>query len=93
MRVRALLLSPPERLTGDALLQYRMAAGCGLLMQTALEEEEAEIADISADVLVDALFGTGLSRAVEGRYRRVIERANAANARVVAVDIPSGVDV
>lgn len=92
VRVRALLLSPPERLTGDALLQYRMAAGCGLPMQTALEEEEAEIADISADVLVDALFGTGLSRAVEGRYRRVIERANAANARIVAVDIPSGVD-
>ncbi len=89
---RALLLSPPERLVGDAALQYRMAAGCGLPMQTVLTEEEAETAGISADVLVDALFGTGLSRAVEGRYRRVIERVNNSNASVVAVDIPSGVD-
>lgn len=89
---RALLLSPLELLAGDALLQYRMTAGCGLSMQTVLTEEEAEAADMSADVLVDALFGTGLSRAVEGRYRRIIERINDANASVVAVDIPSGVD-
>jgi hydroxyethylthiazole kinase-like uncharacterized protein yjeF len=92
VRARALLLSPPERLTGDALLQYRMAVGCGLSMRTVLTEEESETIDIAADVLVDALFGTGLSRPVEGRYRRIIERVNEANARVVAVDIPSGVD-
>ena len=92
IRARALLLSPPDRLTGDALLQYRMALSCSLSMQTVLTEAEAEIADISADVLVDALFGTGLSRAVKGRYRRVIERVNETNARIVAVDIPSGVD-
>ncbi|MEL7602936.1 MAG: NAD(P)H-hydrate dehydratase [Bacillota bacterium] len=92
VRARALLLSPPERLAGDALLQYRMAVGCSLCMQTVLTEEEAKTADISADILVDALFGTGLSRVVEGRYRRIIERVNEANARIVAVDIPSGVD-
>ena len=46
-----------------------------------------------ADVVVDALFGTGLARAVEGAMAQAIEAINAARGRgagVLAVDIPSG---
>ena len=46
-------------------------------------------------VLVDAIFGTGLSRPVEGRERDLIREMNALDRRwfpVVAVDIPSGLD-
>ncbi len=46
-------------------------------------------------VLVDAIFGTGLARPVEGRERGLIEEMNALDRRwfpVVAVDIPSGLD-
>jgi len=43
------------------------------------------------DVIVDALFGIGLTRVVEGRYKTAIEAMNASKAKVVAVDIPSGV--
>ena len=43
------------------------------------------------DVVIDALFGVGLSRPVEGLYRRVIELVNESGAVVVSVDIPSGV--
>jgi NAD(P)H-hydrate epimerase len=46
-------------------------------------------------VLVDALFGTGLSREVKGRERGLIEEMNALDRRwfpVVSVDIPSGLD-
>lgn len=44
------------------------------------------------DVIVDAIFGIGLTRNVEGKYRKAVEAVNASKAKVVAVDIPSGVN-
>lgn len=41
--------------------------------------------------IVDALFGIGLSRSVEGHYRELIEQINAHPAKVLAIDIPSGI--
>jgi NAD(P)H-hydrate epimerase len=46
----------------------------------------------SADVIVDAIFGTGLDRPIEGTVREVIADVRASRARVFAVDIPSGLD-
>ncbi len=42
------------------------------------------------DVLIDALFGSGLSRPVEGIYAQAIRCINKSEAKVVAVDMPSG---
>ena len=93
VKARAILLTAPDKLTGDALLQYNMATGCQLPILTVLSETEAKAVALSdANVLVDAMFGTGLSRPVEGRYLTMIKCINACKARVVAVDIPSGVD-
>lgn len=44
------------------------------------------------DVIIDAIFGIGITRNVEGKYRKAIEEINASKAKVVAVDIPSGVN-
>lgn len=44
------------------------------------------------DVVVDAIFGTGLKGEVTGEYAKVIDSVNNANTYVVSVDIPSGVD-
>ncbi len=44
-----------------------------------------------AQLIVDAIFGTGLSRDVDGKYYSAIETMNAHPAPVVAVDIPSGI--
>lgn len=44
------------------------------------------------DVIVDAVFGVGLSREVTGKYKNVIEQINEARAKKYAVDIPSGID-
>ncbi len=41
-------------------------------------------------IVIDGLFGSGLSRPVTGRYGRIIESVNNLNAKVYAVDIPSG---
>jgi NAD(P)H-hydrate epimerase len=44
------------------------------------------------DIVVDGLFGTGLTGQLSDRYRRLIESINACNNPVLAVDIPSGLD-
>jgi len=54
------------------------------------EFAEASLAD--ADIIVDALLGTGLDRAVEGQYRQVITAINASHKPVLAIDIPSGLN-
>lgn len=54
---------------------------------------EARAADPRAcDVMVDAVFGTGLDRPVEGEAADVIRAMNAAGKAIVAADIPSGLD-
>lgn len=42
--------------------------------------------------IVDAIFGVGLARTVEGAFADAIRRMNVAPANVLAVDIPSGID-
>ena len=41
---------------------------------------------------IDGLFGTGLTRAVEGTFRTAIEALNSSEAPILAIDIPSGLD-
>lgn len=63
-------------------------------------EKEIECSEISekpapaifskSQVLIDGIFGSGLSRPVEGLYAEVIEEMNNTNAKKVAIDIPSG---
>ena len=53
-------------------------------------EDELRFAD--AEVIVDAIFGTGLTRAPEGRFAAWIDAINKSGTSVIAVDIPSGLD-
>lgn len=81
--VRLLLLGDQTKLRGDAAQAARRWQG---------PIEPATPATITgADVIVDALFGAGLDRPIEGQVRAVIEAINAAGAAVVAVDLPSGI--
>lgn len=43
-----------------------------------------------ADIIVDALFGTGLKRRLEGKYQDIVNAINTSSAYTVSVDIPSG---
>lgn len=79
-----ILCCDPERLKGDALLNYRIAANMHLPMTENLSEL------CNADIIVDGLFGTGLDRRIEGRAYDAIELANSCSAYRIAIDIPSG---
>ncbi len=46
--------------------------------------------DLKQDIVIDALFGSGLTRPVSGEYAKVIEQINTSEAKVVSVDLPSG---
>ena len=48
--------------------------------------------EISADIIVDCLFGTGLCRTVSGEYAQVIEKINQSGSYVISADIPSGLN-
>jgi len=45
-----------------------------------------------AEVIVDAIFGTGLARAPEGKFAEWIDAVNKSGKSVIAVDVPSGLD-
>lgn len=48
-------------------------------------------ADKSYDIVIDAVFGVGLTRTIEGKYQELLQKMNEINAFKAAVDIPSGV--
>ncbi len=83
-RVEVLLLGEPARLKGDAALAAKKWTGpVAAANPTALS---------GAQVVIDALFGAGLDRPVEGLPRALIESMNTQPAPVVAVDLPSGIN-
>jgi NAD(P)H-hydrate epimerase len=76
----------------DALANAQAFQAFGRVLDFDADPEAARASLRAAPALVDALFGTGLSRAVEGSARAFIAAMNASPAAVkVAVDVPSGV--
>jgi len=75
-----------EKATEELKAQLHTARAC----HVPCFEEEPDFD--SCGVLVDALFGVGLTRPVTGRYAALLERMNRAEAFRLAVDLPSGVN-
>ena len=94
-KVKVALLVEPSQLTSDARAMWDAYCGIGgnfLVVHSTADFPRFDEALAAADVVVDAIFGTGLTRNVTGLHAQVIERINAAPIMRLALDIPSGLE-
>jgi NAD(P)H-hydrate epimerase len=87
--VRVVLANPVERYTGDALTNLRIVQAMNLPIWPAGQDQSPAV-EGEFDLVVDALFGTGLTTAP--RDTRWIDYMNSQPAPVLAIDVPSGLD-
>lgn len=87
LMVSLLTLATPEKLRADALTAYEAAHTAGVSITPFQWQSLAD-----ADVIVDAILGTGLEREVTGVWWEAIKAINKQQAPVLAVDIPSGLN-
>lgn len=84
-QVRLITLTDPENLTGDASRAARLT-----LRRIPAESFTGSNQLTDADVLVDAILGTGLDRVLEGKYLEAVKAVNASGRPVLAIDLPTG---
>lgn len=85
--VHVFVLANPKDLRGDALTAYQRYSDAGGVVMPFQGGQT-----IRTDIIVDALFGTGLNRTVDGLYLAAIQLINSSSSHIVAVDIPSGLN-
>lgn len=85
VQVEVHLIGNPDKCTSETQQQLETARKLGIPLHFGMDT-------FLYDVIVDAIFGIGITRAVEGKYKEVIEGINEAKVQVVSVDMPSGVN-
>lgn len=88
---RVFLFGNPDRLRGAAKTHFAILSRLPVEVKTISDAHSIRPAVIHADGVVDALFGTGLDREVDGLYRKAIDLINASGRPVLSLDIPSGI--
>lgn len=87
--VQFYLTCKKEEVTGDAKTNLKKADKMGLPINEVLKKDEIP-SKIEADLIVDALFGTGFSGEITGFTKDIVEMINSSGIRVISVDIPAG---
>ena len=91
--VQVILLADPADLKGDAAVMYSRLPMAATIVRSSDQLKSELVRELlSADLLVDAILGTGFKPPVSGLYADAIAAINASDATVIAVDIPSGAD-
>ncbi len=93
--LRVFLVVGSSQPRGDAGLQLDIMRRSGLLVETLDAESDLGppvTACAGCDLIVDALFGTGLTRPLAGHFAELVERLGALGRPILAVDLPSGLD-
>jgi ADP-dependent NAD(P)H-hydrate dehydratase / NAD(P)H-hydrate epimerase len=89
--VQVILLADPAELRGDAAAMYAKLPLAAIIIHSA-QDLKTDREQLSGDLYLDAILGTGFKPPVSGFYADAIEIMNSSSAPVVAVDIPSGAD-
>ncbi|MGI6705048.1 MAG: NAD(P)H-hydrate dehydratase [Clostridia bacterium] len=90
-----LIIGNREKIKGDALINLNILEKLPVdisYIQSVEDWTEKKAKLLGSRLLVDSLFGTGLSRRIEGVGAAMIEWMNASGIPVLSVDIPSGID-
>ncbi len=85
------------RIKGDARTNLDILDRMGVSIDRLIPADgdvSVRVAELTAgaDMIVDSLFGTGLSGPIRDDYRQLIESMNGSDCPILAVDIPSGLD-
>jgi NAD(P)H-hydrate epimerase len=96
-KIIVVLCGGRNKVKGDAKINLDILEKMGLpIKQLNLDEGDipgwVKTFAAGADMLVDAIFGTGLSGRLSEEYKQLIESINAQKRPILAVDIPSGLD-
>lgn len=85
-----------SRIRPDSLIQLNSAAACGVPIHRSSAEHQTLRARLSGlgsqDVIVDALYGTGVSSKLAQTAAQLVEAINGSSAFVLSLDVPSGLD-
>src|SRR4051812_10855958 len=86
-----ILLGDPSELKGDAAEMFRTMRHDALIVKSVedLKREQVTLA-LKAEVIIDAILGTGFHPPVSGLYAEAIKLINSTKKPIIAVDIPSG---
>jgi len=91
-RVDVVLLTDEKELKGNPLINYRICQLKGINILKTTEPEEIRNLVCRADLLIDAMLGTGLKGSVREPISTLIDIINGSQKIILAVDIPSGLD-
>ncbi len=91
--LKVILLSQRSKFSGDAKVYLDICDKLNIDIECVPTANWGEITRIikNSETIIDAIFGTGLTREVKGDYRNVIDEINKSKAYIVSVDIPSGI--
>ena len=85
--VEVYITSDPKKLSPDGKINYDRLTSIGVQTQVI---KEKDLPDLRDKIVIDAIFGSGLSRPAEGVYAKIIEYINNCSCTVFSIDIPSG---